>query len=151
MPSYLTFASVQATTKVWNATTGGVPTGWEQPGFDDSAWPTSSVPSVSGVWPLPTGVEPVAPWAVAAANTDNMLYRSTFSVPAAPYAPYLLEYFSSLGGEFLIYLNGHAMLGIGKVSVLSIFAPTPGTTAVIAASAVTGSVLRWTHALGGGL
>jgi hypothetical protein len=150
MPSYLTFASVQATTKVWNATTGGVPTGWEQPGFDDSAWPLSSVPSTGGPFTLPAGVEPIAPWAVAAANTDNMLYRSTFSVPAAPYAPYLLEYFSSLDGEFLIWLNGHGMLGIGKVNVLSSFAPTPGTTAVIAASAVTGSGFHWPHVLGGG-
>jgi alpha-tubulin suppressor-like RCC1 family protein len=149
VPSFATYASTQATAKVWNATTGGVPSNWEQPGFNDSGWSVSSAPTVTGGIFLPSGAEALAPWTVASSTTETMLYRTTFTVPAAPWEAYLLEQFTAAGGyQYQIYIDGTALSDLTRSNVASIL-PAPGATVTVASIGPVGPA-PWLTVTGGG-
>jgi len=92
------------------------PTGWEQPGFDDSGWATSATPVVNlgqfggrlipmgmyypdriGIGADRTGtpdtVEALAPWISPPSDQAGFLVRFQFTRPDPPWQLYLLELF----------------------------------------------------------
>lgn len=121
MPTFLDFPSTQASTKVLTLWTGATniapPTNWDQPGFDDSAWPLSSNPTVQAGPPQPawqgTTVEAISPYAgFMPDNRVKFLVRAHFTFPDVPYR-YYWTFFNDgdSNASDTLTINGH---GVGN-------------------------------------
>lgn len=114
---YTFFGTTQATCKVWDADAGGFPANWEQPGFDDSAWPLSVVPFGAAAF-LSTsdypaeGIEGVAPWTTPPTSKSAFLFRFHFTAPSSPTWTHYQWDFQfpggnmAVGSQILFYING---------------------------------------------
>lgn len=126
-----TFHSLQSTCKVlnlWNGTSNNAaPSGWEQPGFDDSAWALSSVPD-SNTGPAALGsAEIVAPWTAPTAYAV-MLFRQHFTAPNATWQYFTHDMASVAGATIFLWLNGSTL---NLTSALARKAGTAAATALL--------------------
>lgn len=116
MPSSFLYIGLQrATSKVFDTwdyvnANGNIaaPAGWFSSGFNDSSWPTSATPVVTGspfgrVSPgrasyvgtagYPPDTQPLSAWTVPPHTFAGFLIRAHFTLPVAPWRFYMLEWF----------------------------------------------------------
>jgi len=124
---------VQATAKVlnlWNGSSNDPPpAGFFDPGFDDSAWPTSSSPFVA-LGSLGDLEQALAPWVTPPSATAQFIMRQHFATPASPWRFYgpvdLLN-----GNAFTLAINGTSLAEFAEDAPFNPIHPTPGADNVI--------------------
>lgn len=108
--------TLRATCRVWDVDIGGIPSNWEQPSFDDSAWPLSATPaqgnsSYSNEY-IQEGIQAVSPWVSPPTTTSAFLFRFHFNAPANPPWNHWQWDFKHPGGgiassnQIAFYING---------------------------------------------
>jgi beta-galactosidase len=99
----------------WAPNPATVPTGFEQPGFDDAGWDTIPVPSnveVEG-YGTPIYVNLTYPWGtpdpphVPADRDPVSVYRTSMDVPASWRGKQVLLTFDGVDSAFTLWINGH--------------------------------------------
>lgn len=121
-PSFIHCDSKRASTRCWYSGFGTwAGTGdWFDPAFDDSDWPLSLTPTISGSFPVPAGVEEVAPWLAPPTPTTTLFYRSHITPPLIPgWSPYFFEQYTPAPGLQEVWINGYGMLGGAGRSIVT--------------------------------